>query len=230
MTDAPAISVVMPILRVDVDLPQARSRVHSANSPHELIMVLNDETLAGTVRAERPDELVVVCSRRGRGFALSRGVAEARGGTVLLLHSDTLLPEGWDGAVLRALSDARVVGGGFHLAFDRRSPSLDVILGIADVMVSLGASMWGDRALFARAPVLRDCLLALDAPIFEDVRLNKALKRHGRLVLMDETVVTSARHFTRNGPITQGLRIVKACSLYILGVDLQRIYDYYYSQ
>ena len=230
MTDAPVLSVVMPILRVDANFPQARSRVHSATSSHELIMVLNDETLAGTVRAERSDELVVVCRRRGRGFALSRGVAEARGGTVLLLHADTLLPEGWDGAVLRALSDARVVGGGFHLAFDRTSPSLDFILGIADMMVFLGASMWGDRALFARASVLRDCLPALDVPLFEDVRLNKALKRHGRLVLMDETVVTSAQHFTRNGTMTQGLRIVKACSLYILGVDPQRIYDYYYSQ
>jgi hypothetical protein len=90
--------------------------------------------------------------------------------------------------------------------------------------------MWGDRALFARTADLRECLPALDVPLFEDVRLSKALRKRGKLVLLDETVVTSAEHFRRNGPLTQSLRIFKARLWYALGGDTQRIYDYYYSR
>ena len=230
MPDAPRFSVIMPLHREHAQLSEVRSRVHSAVSPLELVIVLNDESLAGAVRAERPGERVVMCPRRGRGFALARGVAESKGEVGLLLHADTLLPANWDGAVWHALSDERVVGGGFHTAFDRSSMFLDSILRLSDFLVFMRGAMWGDRALFARTGVLRQCLPALDVPLFEDVRLYKALRRRGRLALLDEAVVTSADHFWRYGPVTQSMRILKARTWYALGGDPQKIYDYYYSR
>lgn len=230
MTETPVLSVVTPLQRLHPRFGEVRARVHAASAPHELVIVLNDESLAGSVRAEHPGDRILVCARKGRGFALSRGIAEARGGAVLLLHADTLLPEGWDRAVLGALADGRVAGGGFRMAFDRPSPYLDFLVLFADFLDQAGGAMWGDRALFARAADLRECLPALEVPLFEDVRLSKALKRRGRLVLLDDTVVTSAEHFHRNGPFRQSLRIFKARAWYAAGGDPQRIYDYYYSR
>jgi len=220
----------MPVHRIGANFDEVRKRVHSATTALELIMVLNDGSLSGSVKPSNPNERVVMCQRRGRGFALERGVAEAKGGIVLLLHGDTLLPVGWDAAILRALEDERAVGGGFHMAFDRSSRFLDFIVLFSDFLDAAGGAMWGDRAMFARAADLRECLPALDVPLFEDVRLSRALRRRGRLVLLDETVVTSAEHFHRNGPVTQSLRIFKARAMYALGGDTQRIYDYYYSK
>jgi len=228
--EKPVISVVMPVHKAQERLAEVRARVHSAGQPLELFLVLNDSALAGSVKAEGPDEVVLTCERRGRGFALSRGISEARGDIILLLHADTLLPAGWDGAILRALSDKRAVGGGFHMKFDRSSAFLDFIVRLSDFLLFLSRAMWGDRAMFARASALRECLPALDVPLFEDVRLSKALRKRGKLVLLDETVVTSAEHFRRNGPLTQSLRIFKARLWYALGGDTQRIYDYYYSR
>jgi glycosyltransferase involved in cell wall biosynthesis len=230
MAEAPVISVVTPIHRLSPRFEEVRSSVHAAASPHEHIIVLNDESLSGSVRAGHPSDRILVCPRKGRGFALARGIADARGGAVLLLHADTLLPSGWDTAILRSLSDPRVVGGGFRMRFDRPTAFLRFISRFSEFLDSAGGAMWGDRAVFARAEDLRECLPALDVPLFEDVRLSKALRRRGRLALLDATVVTSAEHFHRNGPFRQTLRILKARAWYAAGGDPQRIYDYYYSR
>jgi len=230
MPEPPKFSVIMPLHREHERLPDVRSRIHSAGSSVELIMVLNDAKLAGKVRAEQSNEQTIIYERSGRGFAFARGVAEAKGDITVLLHGDTMLPVGWDGAILAALSDARVVGGGFHMAFDRSSRYLDFLVRLSDFLVFMRFAMWGDRAMFARTAVLRECAGALAVPLFEDVRLSKALRRRGRLNLLDNTVITSADHFWKNGPFTQSMRILKARAWYALGGDPQKIYDYYYSR
>lgn len=230
MHEPPKLSVIIPVHREGGLLAEVRSRVHAASAPPELVIVLNDSSLEGSIKAERPNERVVLCERRGRGFALATGAKEATGEVVLLLHSDTLLPAGWDTAITRALADSRNVGGGFHIAFDRPSRFLNFLLLYSDLMVMFRKAMWGDRAVFVRARALRKCLGALDVPLFEDVRLSKCLRRMGKLVLLNERVVTSADHFWRHGPYAQTARIIKARLWYAFGGDPQRIYDYYYSR
>jgi glycosyltransferase involved in cell wall biosynthesis len=228
--DAPRFSVIIPVHREHPLLQEARRSIHSASSDPELIIVLNDVALVGRITAERPSEKVVLCERRGRGYALLHGARMAEGELVLLLHADTILPPGWDTAIQAAMEDPRVVGGGFHITFDKSSPWLDFLARFSDVQVRLGRSMWGDRAIFARAAVLKKNLPALDVPLFEDIRLSKALRRDGRLAFLDKTVVTSAEHFRRNGRYRQTGRILVARIWYSFGGDIGRIYDYYYSR
>jgi glycosyltransferase involved in cell wall biosynthesis len=154
MPEAPMFSVIVPVHRESGLLAEVRSRVHAASAPLELVIVLNDRSLAGGIRAERPNEKVVVCERRGRGFAFARGAKEVRGEVVVLLHSDTLLPASWDIAIKNALADPRFVGGGFHIAFDRPSRFLNFLLRYSDLMVLFRRAMWGDRAVLVRAPAL----------------------------------------------------------------------------
>lgn len=230
MPEPPKFSIIMPLHREHERLSDVLSMVHSAASPLELIIVLNNTALAAKIRAERPNERTIECKRPGRGYAFAEGVAIAKGEITVLLHGDTMLPVGWDSAILRALSDPRVVGGGFHMSFDRSSKYLDFLVRLSDFLVFMRAVMWGDRAIFARTKVLRQCLPALDVPLFEDVRLSKAMRRRGKLVFLDETVVTSADQFWKNGPFAQSMRILKARTWYALGGDPQKIYEYYYSR
>jgi glycosyltransferase involved in cell wall biosynthesis len=230
MPDPPKFSVIVPVHRENPLLREVRKKVHAASSRLELIIVLNDPSLEAKVKSELPNEKVVSCTRKGRGFAFARGAEEVTGDIVLLLHCDTLLPPGWDASIANALGDRGVVGGGFHLAFDRPTRFLNFLIWISDLQVRLRRSMWGDRAVFARADVFRKCLPALGVPLFEDVRLSKCLRRFGRLALLKDTVVTSAEHFWRNGKCRQTGRILVARTWYSFGGDIGRIYDYYYSR
>jgi glycosyltransferase involved in cell wall biosynthesis len=196
----------------------------------ELILVINNKELGEVITPENAVEKVVVSERTGRGFAFIEGIAQAQGDVVLLLHSDTLLPNEWDAAIENALNNDRVVGGGFSLAFDSDSLYLKLLAYVADIRFHLTGEMMGDRAIFARSEILRKCLPVMDVPIFEDVRLSRRMRTYGATTLLKDHVVTSADAFRKNGMFRHLWRIVQSRLWYALGVDLERIFRYYYSE
>jgi len=68
----------------------------------ELVIVLNNRELEETIRPENAFEKVVVYDRTGRGYSLIKGIMKAQGDVILMLHSDTLLPTGWNKAIVNA--------------------------------------------------------------------------------------------------------------------------------
>src|SRR6056297_1179876 len=74
---------------------------------------------------------VFVTGPPSRGGQLRRGVAAAGGRWLLVLHADTVLPEGWAGAV-RARMDT---GGAaaFRLRFDAGGPAARLVAGWANL-------------------------------------------------------------------------------------------------
>src|SRR6185436_19645917 len=86
----------------------------------------------------------------------------------------------------------------------------------------------GDQAMFIR----RDALAAVrgvpDVPLMEEFDLCRRFRAHGRLALADSTVQTSARRFSRRGPLRTYLRMGWVTSQYYLGTppsELRLIYE-----
>jgi cellulose synthase/poly-beta-1,6-N-acetylglucosamine synthase-like glycosyltransferase len=171
---------------------------------------------------------VVVSERRGRGHALVRGAKEAGGDIVLFLHSDTILPSGWDREFRGILEDDRVVGGGFSLSFDSPDIKMRALAMLSDLWLRMTGHVWGDRAMFVRAEALRDAVGAMDVPIFEDVRLSQQMRGMGMVVISPLKVVTSGEAFRRNGVLRQLWTIVKCHYWYIIGWDPVMIFERYY--
>jgi hypothetical protein len=94
-----------------------------ADAPTQLIVVLNNPKLTSSIVPQGSNESVVAAPRKGRGFAFLQGIANVTGNITLLLHSDTIPPIGWDHAILTALEDPQVVGGGFSLTYDKPKPN-----------------------------------------------------------------------------------------------------------
>ena len=61
----------------------------------------------------------------------------------------------------------------------------------------------------------------------EDVALVRKLKRLGKLVCVDETVTTGARHWQQLGPARTTLLNWSMVTLYLLGVPVERLEPYY---
>jgi len=224
------ISVIVPIHREGSRLQAIRESIAPSSTTTEIIIVVNNKALEGTVRPEGPGERVVASERMGRGHAFVRGATEARGDVILLLHSDTMLPPKWDRAIVKALDDDRTVGGAFSLSFDMPSLYLKALTFLSDLFYHITGEVWGDRAIFVRSEVLGRCLADMDVPLLEDVRLSKCMREQGMVIVLKEKVVTSAEGFMTYGRIRHAWKALKCRVLYALGASPQRMYEYYYKR
>ncbi|MFX1534381.1 MAG: glycosyltransferase [Promethearchaeota archaeon] len=221
------ISVIVPIHKMTPVITEIRKKLTCSKTPFEAIFVI-EKFLKGRFKAENSREKVVVSQKFGRGFSLVKGALHAKGDIILFLHSDTLLPPGWDEAIKRALFDEDVVGGGFSVQFDNANRFIKFLVFIYDLLFHLSREMWGDRAIFIRSRYLREGLSLMYVPLMEDVRLSLWMRKKGRVVLLKEKVTTSASSFVSSGPLRHTISIVMCRIWYALGGDLQKIYRHYY--
>ena len=214
------LSVVIPALD---EAERIAGAVASARAPNvEVIVVDGGSSDATCERAGEAGARVIRCAR-GRARQLDAGAREARGDALLFLHADTTLPAGYAEVALRALSDPRVAGGAFALRFEERTRGLRWIERIARLRVRLFGLPYGDQALFLRRETLEAIGGVPQVPILEDFDLVRALKRRGRLALLREEAVTSARRHLAGGPWRIALRHLAIALGGSLGVDRARL-------
>ena len=225
----PVISVIVPVISDRPELWQIRKAVETSTVPSELILVLSTSSRLASFKVHGENEKVVFFAKGGRGPSFVAGIASAKGEIVLLLHSDTVLPEGWDRAIVRALDDKRIVGGAFSRDFDDASVFYKVVSAVGWLLAHTVNEVWGDRAIFVRADLLRRWTDDLDLPLFEDVVLSEHMRSAGRIIFLKERVTTSADAFRRNGRLGHFWRIIRSRAWYSFGGDPERICSYYYS-
>jgi rSAM/selenodomain-associated transferase 2 len=214
------LSVVIPALD---EAERIAGAVASARAPDvEVIVVDGGSSDATRALAGAAGAHVIRCGR-GRARQLDAGARAACGDALLFLHADTRLPQGYADAALRALSDARVAGGAFRLRFEERTRGLRWIERIARLRVRLFGLPYGDQALFLRRETLEAIGGVPQVPILEDLDLVRALKRRGRLALLREEAVTSARRHLAGGPWRIALRHLAIALGGSLGVDRARL-------
>jgi hypothetical protein len=127
------------------------------------------------------------------------------------------------------MQDEKVIGGGFSLQFDIDNLYLNLSLKIITILIKFRKILSGDRAIFLRSQPFKKDAQILDVPIMEDIILSNWMRKHGKVILLKESVVTSADAFVKNGLLRQTWKIIKCMTWYNLGGDLQKIYSYYYS-
>jgi len=219
------ISVIIPTLNEQTRIGRALA---CAAEPGVERIVVDAGSSDGTPEAaRRAGAERVLDAPAGRALQLAAGARAATGDVLLFLHADTRLDPGWSAAVRRALQDPRVAGGAFRLRFD--APGLGyraLELGVA-LRSRLGRLPYGDQALFVRGEVFEAAGGIAPVPIFEDLDLVRAIRAHGRLVLLDAAAWTSARRYERNGVWRQVARNNAALLAYLLSFDRARVARWY---
>jgi glycosyltransferase involved in cell wall biosynthesis len=224
------ISLIVPFHKSITGLESLRQRLNLVKTPIEVILVIDDK-LEGLIEKKNSNEKIVIKKNRGRGYNFAEGVRNAAGDIIVFLHSDTLLPENWDKAIRRALINEDVIGGAFSLAFDNKSRYMKFSIFLTDLIYLLIGELWGDRALFIRSKLLMNNLSIIEVPIMEDVRLSRWMNKIGKkVVILKEKVTTDSSAFFEYGFLRKSLRTIKARVWYSLGVDLQKIFNDYYSK
>ena len=204
------ISVVIPTLDEASHIVRT---VESVVAPGIETIVVDGGSRDETCRLARDAGVRVLASERGRARQLLMGGENSTGDVVLFLHADTRLERGWQEGVRQALSDPECAGGAFAFRFAERGAKLRWMEWGVALRVALLRLPYGDQALFVRRSVLERMGGIPIVPIMEDLDLVRAIKRAGRLQMLDLTATTSSRRYVRRG----GLRTVFQHQIALLG-------------
>jgi rSAM/selenodomain-associated transferase 2 len=203
----PAIALVVPVLNEARQLPALADELRRAAARCDVIVVdggSDDGTgaaLAPLAAGPCPRTgvgLRVLVAARGRARQMNAGARATSSPIVLFLHADTRLPAGAFAAIEGAVA-AGAAGGCFRVRIDSPDPRLQLAARIINWRSRLWPSATGDQAIFVRRDLFDRLGGYRELPLCEDLDLVRRLSRHGRFVLVDGEVVTSARRWHEHG-------------------------------
>jgi glycosyltransferase involved in cell wall biosynthesis len=234
------VSVIIPVLNEEAVVGEAIGRLLQEPARPEIVVV-DGGSRDGTAEVVRgfpsPVRLLAQdpAEPPGRGSAYNQAARVASGDILLFLHVDTRLPPGAIDLVQAALTEPTIVGGGFLPTFGRAGvgwagPQLRGIERVWRTRSRLGRWFAGDQAPFVR----RDAFLAGGGyPVLalaEDWAFADRLRSMGRLAVIDDPALISARRHLANGVLKTLLVTGSIELMYRLGVApsfLARWYTYW---
>ena len=222
-------SIIIPVLREAPVIRDAVGRIRALKGGETVeIVVVDGDPEGSTLRAITDSTVRKIQSEKGRGIQMNRGAGAASGEVLLFLHADTALPPDGLCRIRDVLRDGTLAGGAFDLQISSPGPLFRLIERVASCRSRLTRIPYGDQAIFLR----RDCFLNLggfrDLPILEYVDLMRRLRLSGgRIAILPERVVTSARRWEKEGVLYTTLRNWILVVLFILGVDAKRLVRWY---
>lgn len=211
-----SLSVVIPTLNEAQELPETLRHAWAVPEVFEVIVVdagSTDETRTIAARAN----CKVLTSEPSRGGQLRKGCSQATGNAIILLHADTWLPPNAGSALLKSLQVPKVVAGGFWKTFRERHILMLGSRFRCALRLHLFGRILGDQAMWVRRSALETIGGVPDMPLMEEFELCRRLRKIGRLMLSDATVVTSIRRFIERGIVRTYLRMWIVTAKYYLG-------------
>ena len=214
------ISVVIPTL---YEADRVGAAVRGAQGPGVEVIVVDGGSRDETARIAHEAGARVLACERGRARQLRLGGERSSGEVVVFLHADTVLPIGWERAVLGALEDPDCAGGAFSFRFVERGLRERWIEGWVALRIRLLRLPYGDQALFMRRGVLTRMGGVPIVPMMEDLDLVRGIKRAGRLEMLGLPAKTSSRRYAERGSLRTLWQHAVALVGWYLDVDRSRL-------
>jgi len=191
------ISFIIPAYNEDRLLGATLDALHAAAraaaDDYELIVVDDASTDATALVAERHGARVVRVEHRQIAATRNSGARAARGELLIFVDADTVVNDAVVRAAVHALRDG-AAGGGAAVSFDGVVPFYAKLLLPLFVRLfrfarlAAGCFLFCSRTAFTAAGGFNEQLFCA-----EELAMSQALKRHGRFVVLRESVTTSGR-------------------------------------
>ncbi len=191
------ISFIVPAYNEARYLPPTLRAIHTVadalSITYELIVADDASTDATPAIAAAQGATVVSVAHRQIAATRNAGAERATGEHLFFVDADTLVNDATMRAAMRVLQEG-AVGGGAGVRFDGRLPLYARLLVPPSVWLfrvtglAAGCFLFCTRAAF-------EAVGGFDERLYgsEEIAMSRALKRHGRFVILRESVISSGR-------------------------------------
>jgi rSAM/selenodomain-associated transferase 2/rSAM/selenodomain-associated transferase 1 len=215
------VSVIVPTLQEGSWVgPTVRAALAAGSDE---VIVADGGSIDGTRAEAAAAGARVLDAPRGRARQMNEGARHACGDVLLFLHADTLVPAHGAELVRAALREPGVVAGAFEFAVPPGGLPARIITAGGRARCRLSGYPYGDQGLFLRADTFRALGGFPELPVMEDWELVHRLRKLGRVAVLGEAAVTSARSFEEHGLIAGSMVNVAVIVAYQLGADPHRL-------
>ncbi len=181
-----------------------------------------DNTIAEATEADR-----VIQSKPGRALQQNTGAVASSGEMLLFLHADCRLQPGSLEAVQTALENPRCAGGCFQQHIDDPAWKYRLLEKGNAARVRLCKWAYGDQGIFVRRTLFEELGGFPNLRLMEDLYFMKALKRKGRIALIEPPLIISARRWQQKGVLRQTLRNWALITLAHAGISPDHLARFY---
>jgi len=223
------ISVIIPVFHEQAVISETLESLLAGrfDGTWEIIVVDGDPE-GTTLKAIRDDRALKAASEKGRGKQMNQGALLAGGEIVLFLHADTEIPPDGLARICSVMRQSKYVGGSFDLRIRSHKLRFRLIERIASLRSRITRIPYGDQAIFLRREYFLRIGGFLEVPLMEDVELMRRIKHSGgKICILGERVVTSARRWETEGVVYCTLRNWVLMLFYLLGVPPDRLAKFY---
>ena len=222
------ISVIIPTLNEADNIYKTLPAARRSYSEEEVEIILVDGGSQDNTLELVPADVAVILTHPNRAEQMNRGAETSRGSVLLFCHGDTQLPQGWREAVLDAMADPEVSGGAFQSRLEPETCMLK--WGNRVKLPRDWRFMYGDQCLFLRRSVFELIGGYPLIPLMEDVEMARSIAQRGKLVRINQRVVTDSRRMLEKGVVKQLLSNAWRMFRYLyLGVSPQEAANSYQS-
>jgi rSAM/selenodomain-associated transferase 2 len=222
------ISLIVPVLNEAATIASVISTAQNAKNVE--IIVADGGSSDGSAEIARSLGVRVVSTAPGRATQMNAGAACATGDILLFLHADTILPPGYDSGVRLTLAKPQTVAGAFELKIDARTLSLRLVEIGVNWRSHFLQMPYGDQAIFLYAATFDKIGGFPDLPLMEDFELVRRLKTQGRIEIVPQPVLTSARRWQQLGVLKTTAINQIVIIAYFFGVSPDRLAFWYKRQ
>jgi len=220
-SEAELISVIIPALNEAHCIREAISSARAED--HAEVIVVDGGSRDETVSIAKREGARVLTASGGRAEQQNQGAAAARGGILLFLHADSVLPADYGSAARKLLRDPGVALGAFSLHIQGSSSLLRLVEKGANLRSRFLQLPYGDQALFARRRVFQALGGFARMRIMEDFDLVRRAGKRGRILTLQPRVTTSARRWRARGVVRATLLNQLMILGYFLGLSTRRL-------
>lgn len=225
------ISIIIPVLNESAGINNTIEHLNGlmeATGVSAEIVVVDGDPEGKTIAVVRDRSVITAAGKTGRAAQMNKGSQMAQGEIFLFLHADTCLPSEGLNLIIAACGVRGYKAGAFDLAIASKRKVFRLIETTANVRSHLTGIPYGDQALFFDAGYFRELGGFADVPIMEDVEIMCRIKKRGdKIIFLKQTVQTSPRRWEKEGVWKCTFRNWSLISLYIAGVNPQRLVKFY---